>query len=127
MVEAGLSLTVLIMTILGLVDMGIAFYHLHSMQESARRALRWAVVNPYDETKIKNVAVFGNPDGTGGPITGLDPALVTVSMEALDDSTDSVSITIERAPNAVISPWVNAGIAGKRVRATRVVESAGGL
>ena len=122
-VEAGFSLTLFLLLFIGMVDVGMAFVHYHAMTENCRRALRWGVVNTYDSSKISNMAVYGNAEGTGSPLMGLDPSLVTVSMDTLNVSTFAISISIAKAPVTMISPWL--GTFAPQVRASRIVESLG--
>ena len=85
-VEASLVLGLTLFTIMGLIELAIAFFFYQGVVERARAGARWAVVHGYNETQFKNIVVYGNAAGSGGSVLGLDPAMVDVCVEPIDQT-----------------------------------------
>ena len=124
-VEASLVLTLALVMILVILEMGVALATYQAMTENCRRAVRYAVVNPYDEAKIKNVAVYGNPDGTGAAMFGLKPENVAVRLESVDSVNAVVRITLLRPSYRFLTPFLGSTPFTMRVEAIRLVEGMG--
>ena len=65
LIETALVLTIALMTFIGLIDIGTVIFRLQGLVERARTGARYAVVNTYNPTSIRNVVVYGNSGGTG--------------------------------------------------------------
>lgn len=73
-VEATLLLPLFLIFWFGIVDWGITFWVHQSIVHQANTAARWAIVNAWDETAIKNLVAYGQTTGTGPGMFGIDPA-----------------------------------------------------
>src|SRR5687768_17554532 len=90
LVEFAIGATVFITTMFGVIEFGRALWTHNALADAARRAARYAVNQPASSPlpgvptngtnvgpsveAIKNVAVYGNPGGTGQPmLSGLTP------------------------------------------------------
>lgn len=56
-------------TLFGIIEVGRLLYTHNELTRATRRAARYAVLHrPSAVNQVKNVAVYGNPEGTGPPI-----------------------------------------------------------
>lgn len=92
LVESALTLVAFIAIFLGVIEIGqILFIH-QTLVERTRNAVRWAVVNPWDDTNsptyITNMVLYNTttPDPSAQPIFGLTAQNVTVSRPQPDYS-----------------------------------------
>jgi hypothetical protein len=124
-VEASLVLTLALLLIVIILEMGMALATYQAMTETCRRAARYAVVNPYEEGKIKNVAVYGNPEGTGPAMFGLRPENVAVRLESVDAINAVIHVTILRPEYRFLMPLLGITPFTMRVETVRLVEGMG--
>lgn len=124
-VEASLVLTLALVLIVIILEMGMALATYQAMTENCRRAVRYAVVNPYEEAKIKNVAVYGNPDGTGPAMFGLKPENVAVRLESVDAVNAVIRVTLLRPAYRFLMPFLGNSPFTMRVETIRLVEGMG--
>lgn len=81
--EVAIVLTVLLTVILGVVEIGRLMWTVNALTDATRQGARYAVVNPVDQGKVKNMVVYGSPAGGTTPVvSGLAPANVNVSYIA---------------------------------------------
>lgn len=123
-VEMALSLAAMFVLVAGCIQLGTVIYSYEVITENARRAARNAVVNEFDETRIKNMVVYGNPAGTGSAYYGVTLEDVSVSMQDLDAVTSLLTIEVNSASGRFYAP-VLGNIPTPRIRVTRVVEGLG--
>lgn len=124
-VEASLVLTLALVLIVIILEIGMALATYQAMTENCRRAVRYAVVNPYEEAKIRNVAVYGNPDGTGPAMFGLKTENVAVRLESVDTINAVVRVTLLRPAYKFMMPFLGTSPFTMRVEAIRLVEGMG--
>lgn len=124
-VEAALTLFLVLFTLLGLLELGVTLFIYQAMTESCRRAVRYAVVNPYNEDAIKNVLVYGNPEGSGQPFAGLSTQMVTVELEPLDSVNSLIRVEVEKQSHNFFTPLFSRAPFSLKVVAVRVTESLG--
>jgi Flp pilus assembly protein TadG len=83
LVELAIVLPILILLFAATAEFGRYFYEYTTLSKAARvgaRYLATAAVKTAEDTKAKNIVVFGNAAGTGPPIlTGLSASNVTVT------------------------------------------------
>lgn len=94
MLEAALTLTLAMISMIVLLELGITFMAYQGAAERARAGARYAAIAPDDIAGIKNVVVYGNVAGTGSPLLGLDVSEVSVSQAVLDNEADVTSIAV---------------------------------
>jgi Flp pilus assembly protein TadG len=124
-VEASLVLTLTIVLLVVILEVGMAMATYQAMTETCRKAVRYAVVNPYDETSIKNVAAYGNAAGAGSSIFGLRPENVTIAVENVDSVNAVIKVTIVRPSYRFLIPFLGTSPFSMRVQAVRLLEGQG--
>ena len=97
LVEFSIAVTVFLTVMFGVIEFGRALWVHNALADAARRGARYATLNKSSEAdKVKNVVVYGNPDGGGDPMV---PNLTTTNVQVnysgfgLNKGTVSVSVT----------------------------------
>src|SRR5215216_6920313 len=98
LVEYAIGASVFIMATFGVLEFGRALWAHNALSDAARRGARYAVLhNSADITGVKNVVVYGDPDGGTEPIL---PEMTTANVEvthsgdfSVNDGTATVTIT----------------------------------
>jgi len=97
LVEFAIAATVFLTTMFAVIEFGRALWVHNALSDAARRGARYATVHSAnDVAKVKNVVVYGDPDGGTQPLVpNLSTSNVNVvySNFALNKGTVSVSIT----------------------------------
>lgn len=100
LIEYAISATVLIMATFAVLEFGRAVWAHNALSDAARRGARYAVLNQPssgEDTKIKNLVVYGNTSGGTQPLLpGLSTANVQISRTSdfsVNSGTATVSIT----------------------------------
>ena len=65
MVESALSILVFLSMLLGILDFGQFVYFQTSLAERTRVAARYAILDPTQTDKIKNMAIYNTPTPEG--------------------------------------------------------------
>lgn len=65
MLETAILLPLFLIFWFGVIDWGITFFVQQHIAHRASAAARWAVVNDFDEAKVRNVFLYGNPNASG--------------------------------------------------------------
>jgi Flp pilus assembly protein TadG len=125
----------------GVLEFGRALWTHNALSDAARRAARYAINQPASTpagatvsgtnvgpsvTAIKNVAVYGNPEGTGQPLVNnltTDQVNVTYTNFGLGDG--SVSVTITGYQFQFVLPLVGTSISMPNYNTTLTGESVG--
>jgi Flp pilus assembly protein TadG len=105
LVEFSVSFALLFAIFTGVFQFGHSFYLYHRLESAVRGAARHASMRTYDSasatpseqwvTAVKNMAVYGNPDGTGQPIVaGFTRANVNVAMTFLGGVPGRVAVRV---------------------------------
>lgn len=102
LVELTLALPILVSLFLGTWQFGYAYYLYGGLEHAVRAGGRYASVCGYDaanvsqyETAVRNVVVYGNPDGGTEPVVpGLLPSNVTVTMVYAGAFPSAVTVSI---------------------------------
>jgi Flp pilus assembly protein TadG len=81
LVEFAIGALVFMTATFGVLEFSRLLWTHNALSDAARRAARYAVNHAStDETAVKNVAVYGNPEGTGNAqVTNLRPENIVVS------------------------------------------------
>ena len=126
-VESSLVLGLTLFTIMGLIELAIALFFYQGVIERARAGVRWAVVNGYDETQFRNIVVYGNAAGSGGSVLGLDPAMVDVCVEPIDQTSTFpvIRMRVTRPAFKLISPFFGGASMQPSMEVSLPVEAAG--
>jgi Flp pilus assembly protein TadG len=112
-VEFAIVLPVLVMLLLGVTELGRAMLRYNALtkavQEGARYAAAYALlgstgavnVDPQLLTEVRNVVVFGNTAGAGGPV--LD-GLQTAQVDVVDLGGDQVRVDVSYPYEPLLGP-----------------------
>ena len=105
-VELGIVLAPLLAITFGVTEYGRAIYTYNALDKSVRDAARHLTsvlpTNSDPETEARNLAVFGNINGTGSPLApGLTTAMVSICNAAACPSTHASVPTGTGAVNLV--------------------------
>jgi Flp pilus assembly protein TadG len=103
-VEASLTLTVFLLTIFTLFDLGYVMYVHQTLAERARAAARYGSLNPTDTTGMKNVALYYDTSGSGAGVLGLTTSNVTAVRSGVGTTADRVTVTIQNYPFMAVWP-----------------------
>ena len=125
LIETALVLTIALMTFIGLIDIGTVIFRLQGLVERARTGARYAVVNTYNPTSIRNVVVYGNSGGTGSPLLGLLPQYVTVANVDLGDGLSKIQVVIDGYPVRFFTPLIARATTLPRIEVSLTTESLG--
>lgn len=108
MVECSLVLIVFLMMLIGIFDFGQALYLHTGITERVREALRWGVVNSYDQTAIQNYVLYGQTTQPQGASTffSLTPSMVTVERDDAGTSDDRIVIKVSNYQYQFLSPYI---------------------
>ena len=128
MVELALASAVLVPLFTGTFAFGYGLFQYNKVATNVRSAARYAALRTYDSstatpssaftTAVRNVAVYGNPEGTGSPvIQSLTPAQVGVSVTMVSGVPDTVTVGVsEFHINAVLREFRMPGKPAARFR-----------
>ena len=85
LVELAIVIPVLVLLFATAAEFGRYFYEYTTLAKSSRTAARYlatAAVNSTEDTKAKNIVVYGNSAGTGSPIVnGLGTANIVITRQ----------------------------------------------
>ena len=97
LVEFAIAATVVLTSMFAVIEFGRALWVHNALSDAARRGARYATVHSAnDSAKVKNVVVYGDPNGGTEPLVpNLSTSNVTVTYSnfALNKGTVSVGIT----------------------------------
>jgi Flp pilus assembly protein TadG len=103
MLELAIATGILVPTFTGVFQFGYTFFVYNSLGSAVRGGARYASIRTYDssssnpsvsfDTAVKNMVVFGNPAGTGSPIS---PGLTVGHVQVLPNMKGAIprSITV---------------------------------
>ncbi|HKO62664.1 MAG TPA: TadE family protein [Pyrinomonadaceae bacterium] len=97
LVEFSIAATVFLTVMFAVMEFGRAVWTHNALSDAARRGARYAVVNGTGSSgAVKNVVVYGDPDGGTKPLVDnltIDNVDVNYSGFGLDEGTVQVTIT----------------------------------
>jgi hypothetical protein len=83
-VESALILVVGLALVIATVDLSQMLFIHQAVVNQVRLAARWAAVNPYDATKIKNMVLYGTPAAGTHPLFGMNASNIAVEHDTSD-------------------------------------------
>jgi len=100
MLETTLVLLIMITLLIGILDLGRILFINEFLTERVRTAARYASVNPYDATKIRNLVLYGvtSPGANAKPYMNLTASNVVVTRAGAGTSEDRVTVKITGYP-----------------------------
>jgi len=127
LVEFAIGATVFLTVMFAVLEFGRALWVHNALSDAARRGARYAVVNSTaDVNEVKNVVVYGDPDGGTKPLVNnlaTSNVEVTYSNFGLNDGTATVTITDYQFQFVI--PIVSTAIQMPSYATTLTAESAG--
>jgi Flp pilus assembly protein TadG len=127
LVEFAIGVTLSLTAMFAVLEFGRALWVHNALTDAVRRGARYATMHTQGSMdQVKNVVVYGNPEGTGQPmLSNLSTTNVQVDYDnfGLNDGTVSVSIT-EYQFQFVI-PIIGTSITMPHYKTTLTAESAG--
>ena len=141
LLEFAICATVFLTAMFGVLEFGRALWTHNALADAARRGARYAINQPASTpagttvtgtnvgpsvTAIRNVAVYGNPQGTGQPmVNNLKTSNVNVIYSNFGLGDGSVSVTITEYTFQFIVPIVGTSISMPNYNTTLTGESVG--
>ena len=141
LVEFAIAATVFVTAMFAVIEFGRALWTHNALADAARRAARYAVNQPASNpagakvtgtnvgpsiAAIRNVAIYGNPGGTGQPmVSGLAPANLDVKYTNFGVGSGTVAVTVTNYQFQFVLPFVGTSISMPDYNTTLTGESAG--
>ena len=122
-VEGALVTLVLAAVLIGVFDLGLVLFIHQNFATRVRSAVRYAVVNTYDETAIKNMVLYGRPTAGGTGMFGLTAAMVSVAQTGVGTNDERIVVTISGYPYRFFSPWIGGAFNGRSIIASLPLET----
>jgi Flp pilus assembly protein TadG len=105
LLEFALATSILVPLFTGTFQFGYTLYVYNNLQSAVRGGARYASMRPYDSagptpshefsTAVRNMVVFGNPDGTGQPVSpGLTVSNVQIQPNMNGAAPESITVQI---------------------------------
>src|SRR5215210_4799577 len=119
LVEFAIGALVFFTATFGVLEFSRMLWTHNALADAARRAARYAVTHAStEEPAVRNVAVYGNVEGTGQPlVSGLDPTMVKVDYKnssipgvGFGYPDGSVSVSIPDYQFKFVLPFLGASI-----------------
>ncbi len=128
LVESSIILTMFMVVLIGIFDMGQVFFYHNFLNDRARAGARYAVVHSYDAAAIKNVVAYNAPvppAGASSGLFGLSPTMVAVNRYDPGTGDDRVEISVSGYRLRFLSPWLARQFTPGPFRAVMPLEGAG--
>jgi Flp pilus assembly protein TadG len=105
LLEFALAASILVPLFTGTFQFGYTLYVYNNLQSAVRGGARYASMRSYDSATstpshefsaaVKNMVVFGNPEGTGQPVSrGLTPSNVQIQPNMNGAAPESITVQI---------------------------------
>jgi Flp pilus assembly protein TadG len=122
-VEGALVTLVLAAMLIGIFDLGLVLFIHQTFATRVRSAVRYGVVNTYDETAIKNMVLYGQPTAGASGAFGLTAAMVSVAETGVGTNDQRIVVTISGYPYRFFSPWIGGAFNGRSIMASLPLET----
>jgi hypothetical protein len=115
LVESVLTLIAFLALFIGIFDVGEMLFVHQTLTDRARNAVRWGAVNPFDDTAIRNLVLYGATTPAAGQTAafGLTASNVSVSRPAgsIGQPEDRIIVTVTY-PVSLISVFLGQSAKG---------------
>ncbi len=125
LVESALVSFCLLVTTLGIVDLGQFLLLEQTFRERVRAGVRYAIVHDYDPQQIRNVVLYNSPTAGARGLFGLTSSMVTVNRYDAGTPEDRIEVSISEYPMKFYSPLLGRFSLKPTFRAVMAVESLG--
>ena len=127
LVEFSIGVTIFITAMFAVMEFGRALWVHNALTDAARRGARYATLHTQaDAASVKNVVVYGNPQGSGQPmLNNLNTGIVNVDYNNFGLNDGTVSVSIDEYEFQFVIPIFGATITMPSYKTTLTAESAG--
>ena len=125
LLKGALTLTIVLMTLIVIIEVGVTMVIYQGAAERARHGARYAAVNPTETEKIKNVILYGTPTGSGSGLFGITSEDITVSVSDLDNETSGALIEVSVKSYRMLTRALGPGFETMTFRVAIPVETGG--
>ena len=127
LVEFAIGVTVFVTAMFAVLEFGRALWVHNALTDAARRGERYATLNSSaSASSVRNVVVYGNPEGTGQPmLNNLTTTNVDVTYDGFGLNVGTVSVSITNYQFQFVIPIVGTTITMPNYKTTLTAESAG--
>lgn len=127
LVEFSIGVTIFITAMFAVMEFGRALWVHNALTDAARRGARYATLHTQaDSASVKNVVVYGNPEGSGEPmLNNLSTGIVNVDYNNFGLNDGTVSVSIDEYQFQFVIPIFGASITMPSYKTTLTAESAG--
>ena len=127
LLEFAIGASVFCVAMFGVVEYGRVMWTHNALGDAARRGARYAVNHTAGDTEaVKNVVVYGTPEGSGQPVVvNLTPANVQVQYSNFGLNAGTVSVSITGYEFQFVIPIVGTKISMPNYNTTLTGENAG--
>ncbi len=129
LVEFAIGATVFITAMFAVLEFGRALWTHNALADGARRGARYAAIHGPNEAAVKNVVVYGAPEGGEKaliPDLGVDKVHVDYSTNpAFSLAMGTATVRIEEYEFKLVLPFVGTSIQMPNYRTTLSAENAG--
>lgn len=122
-VEGALVTLVLAAVLIFIFDLGLVLFIHQTFATRVRSAVRYGVVNTYDETAIKNMVLYGQPTAGTTGVFGLKREMVNVTPPGVGTNDQRIVVTISGYPYRFFSPWIAGDFKGRSISASLPLET----
>lgn len=129
LVEFSIAATVFLLVMFAVIEFGRAVWTHNALADAARRGARYAVINQAaNAASVKNVVVYGSPDGGTSPVVeNLTTDNVQVNYSGFGLDAGTVQVTITNYDFKFVVPVIGTKIQMPNYTTTLTGESAGTL
>ncbi|MCA1555117.1 MAG: pilus assembly protein [Acidobacteria bacterium] len=111
LLEFAIGATIFLSAVFGVLEVGRLLWVHNSLVDATRRAARYAVnqgMSSQAQTEAKNMAIYGNAEGTGQPLVqDLEPAQVSITYQDFKLGGGTVTAKIENYDFNFVLPLVS--------------------
>jgi hypothetical protein len=127
LVEFAIGVTIFVTAMFAVMEFGRALWVHNALTDAARRGARYATLHTQaDAASVKNVVVFGNPEGSGQPmLNNLNTGIVNVDYNNFGLNDGTVSVSIDEYQFQFVIPIFGTSITMPSYKTTLTAESAG--
>lgn len=127
LVEFAIGVTVFLTAMFAVLEFGRLLWVHNALTDAARRGARYATMHTQGSVdQVKNVVVYGNPEGSGQPmLSNLKTTDITVDYDNFTLNDGTVSVSISSYQFQFVLPFVGTSITMPKYSTTLTAESAG--
>ncbi len=103
MLEAGLTLSLFLVVLFTIFDLGYVLFLHQTIVNRARAAARYGAINPADLDGVRNYVVYNSPTGGGRGMFGMRPSNVIATRTGSGTTADRINVTVSNYPFSFIT------------------------